>query len=59
MPVRTPKECSTITDKFFSTQFDPQIPSVRQDMKDVNNFVQSWSRGGDPTRIAYKKTVQS
>jgi len=57
--VRTPKECSTVTDKFFSTQFDPQIPSVQQEMKNADNFVQSWSRGGDPTRILYKKTVQN
>jgi len=57
MPVRTPKECSTVTDKFFSTQFDPQLPSVQQEMKDVNNFVQTWARGGDPTRIVYKKIV--
>ena len=59
IPVRTPKECSTVTDKFFSTQFDPQLPSVQQEMKSVNNFVQTWARGGDPTRIAYKKIVQS
>jgi hypothetical protein len=28
-------------------------------MKDVNNFVQSWARGGDPTRLLYKNSVQN
>jgi len=28
-------------------------------MKDVNNFVQSWARGGDATRLLYKNSVQN
>lgn len=57
--IRTPKECSTVTDKFFANQYDPQLPSVQAEMKDVNNFVQTWSRGGDPTRLLYKNSVQN
>jgi hypothetical protein len=59
MPVRTPKECSTVTDKFFANQYDPQLPSVQAEMKDANNFVQSWSRGGDATRLLYRKSVEN
>jgi hypothetical protein len=56
LPVRQRKECSTVTDKFFPNQFDPLIPSVRNDIKDVNNWVHSdWVRGGDPTRIIRQK----
>jgi hypothetical protein len=55
-PVRQRKECSTVTDKFFPNQFDPQIPSVRAELRDVNNWVHSdWVRGGDPTRIIRQK----
>ena len=57
MPVRTRKECSTVSDKFFSNQFDPLIPSVKNDLRDVNNFVQSWVRGGEPTRLISQKSV--
>jgi len=57
MPVRTRKECSTVTDKFFPQQFDPLIPEVQAEMREVNNFVQSWARGGDPTRLVRQKAV--
>lgn len=58
MPVRSRKECSTVSDKFFSNQFDPLIPAVRDEIKDVNNWVHSdWTRGGDPTRLIRQKAV--
>lgn len=57
VPVRTRKECSTVTDKFFPNQFDPLIQSVRDEMKDLNNFQQTWARGGDPTRLNRQKAV--
>lgn len=58
MPVRQRKECSTVTDKFFPQQFDPLIPSVRDELKNVNNWVHSdWVRGGDPTRIIRQKAL--
>ena len=58
MPVRSRKECSTVSDKFFSNQFDPLIPAVRDEIKNVNNWVHSdWTRGGDPTRLIRQKAV--
>lgn len=58
MPVRTRKECSTVSDKFFSNQFDPLIPTVRDEIKNVDNWVHSdWTRGGDPTRLIRQKAV--
>ena len=57
IPVRQRKECSTVTDKFFANQFDPLIPSVRDEIKDVNNWVHAdLVRGGDPTRLIRQKT---
>jgi hypothetical protein len=55
--IRTRKECSTVSDKFFPQQFDPLIPSVREDLRDMNNFQQTWARGGDPTRLVRQKAV--
>ncbi len=58
IPVRSRKECSTVSDKFFSNQFDPLIPSVRDEIKNVDNWVHSdWTRGGDPTRLIRQKAV--
>lgn len=58
VPVRSKKECSTVSDKFFSNQFDPLLPSVRDEIKNVNNWVHSdWTRGGDPTRLIRQKAV--
>ncbi len=58
MPVRSRKECSTVTDKFFSNQFDPLIPEVKNEIQNVNNWVHSdWTRGGDPTRLIRHKVV--
>lgn len=56
-PIRTRKECSTVSDKFFPQQFDPLLQSVRDDMKEASGFVQTWSRGGDPTRLIRNKAV--
>jgi hypothetical protein len=57
IPVRQRKECSTVTDKFFANQFDPLIPSVRDEIKDVNNWVHAdMVRGGDTTLLFRQKT---
>jgi hypothetical protein len=56
-PIRTRKECSTVSDKFFPQQFDPLLQSVRDDMKEASSFVQSWARGGEPTRLVRQKAV--
>ena len=56
-PIRTRKECSTVTDKFFPQQFDPLLQEVKDEMNAVNSFVQPWSRGGDPTRLVRQKAV--
>ena len=58
VPVRQRKECSTVSDKFFANQFDPLIPAVRDEIRNVSNWVNSdWTRGGDPTRLIRQKTV--
>jgi hypothetical protein len=57
VPVRTRKECSTVSDKFFANQFDPLLNSVKTDIQEAGNFVQSWSRGGEPTRLLRQKAV--
>lgn len=58
VPVRSRKECSTVSDKFFANQFDPLIPEVRDEIKNVDNWVHSdWVRGGDPTRLIRQKAV--
>lgn len=58
LPVRQRKECSTVSDKFFPQQFDPLIPQVSSEIKNVNNWVNSdWVRGGDPTRIIRQKAL--
>jgi hypothetical protein len=58
LPVRGRKECTTVTDKFFANQFDPLIPAVRDEIKNVNNWVHSdWTRGGDPTRLIRQKAA--
>jgi hypothetical protein len=51
-PIRSRKECSTVSDKFFANQYDPLLPSVSKEIKNVNNWVSDgWVRGGDPTRL--------
>jgi len=57
VPVRTRKECSTVSDKFFANQFDPLLASVKNDIKDSSTFTQTWSRGGDPTRLLRQNAV--
>ena len=52
IPIRSRKDVSTVTDKTFTNQWDPLIPDLRAEIKDVNNWVESaWVRGGDPSRL--------
>lgn len=57
IPIRTPKECSTVTDKFFPQHFDPLLQEVKDDFMSVASFQQTWARGGDPTRLMRHKAV--
>jgi len=59
MPVRSRKECSTVSDKFFPNQFDPLIPSLKDEIKNVDNWVQPnyWVRGGEVTRLNRHQTI--
>jgi hypothetical protein len=53
LPIRGRKECTTVTDKFFSNQFDPLIPSIKEDIKTMAGWTapEDWIRGGAPSRI--------
>jgi hypothetical protein len=52
VPVRNRKDVSTVTDKTFTNQWDPLLPELRNEIRDVNNWVESaWVRGGDPSRL--------
>lgn len=53
-PVRQRKECSTVTDKFFSNQFDPLLPSVKREIANPDNWIMQGARGGAPTRILHQ-----
>ena len=57
VPVRSRKECSTVTDKFFANHFDPLIPAVKDEIKNVNNWIvpSDWTRGGAPSRLVRHK----
>jgi len=60
IPVRQRKDTGTVTDKFFANQFDPQLPEVRNEIRDVNNWVHSdWIRGGEPSRIIRHKVLNT
>lgn len=53
--VRTGRECGTVTETFFSTQFVPLIPHLEQNVQNPKNLVpeaaaSGWIRGGIPSR---------
>jgi hypothetical protein len=53
--VRTGKECGTVTENFFDTQFTPLIPHLQANVQNPKNLVpevaaDGWIRGGIPSR---------
>ena len=50
-PPRNRKDASTIMDKMIPNFYQPLIPVKASDYKDVNHWVEQWTRGGDATRL--------
>ena len=53
--VRTGKECGTVSEAFFATQFIPLIPHLQNNIQNPKNLVPEaaaagWIRGGVPSR---------
>jgi len=53
--VRMGKECGTVTETFFSQQYDPLIPMLKENVQKPSNLVPEvaaagWIHGGIPTR---------
>ena len=53
--VRMGKECGTVTEQFFSQQYTPMIPILKQNIQNPKNLVPEvaaagWVHGGIPTR---------
>ena len=58
-PPRNVKGNSTIMDKLIPNYWDPLIPYKVADYKNVNHWIEQWTRGGDATRmIAQKRPVE-
>jgi hypothetical protein len=54
---RTKKEASTIMDKTIPNYYQPLIPIKQSELNNPNNWVQSWTWGGDSTRLIKKTRV--
>ena len=53
--VRQGKECGTVTEEFFTQQYTPLIPTVKENIQNPKNLVpevaaNGWIRGGIPSR---------
>lgn len=53
--VRQGKECGTVTEEFFTQQYTPLIPTVKENIQNPKNLVPEvaaagWIRGGIPSR---------
>jgi hypothetical protein len=53
--VRMGKECGTVTEQFFSQQYTPMIPILRENVQKPSNLIpevaaSGWIHGGIPTR---------
>lgn len=56
-PPRNRKEASTIMDKTIPNYYQPLIQSKSSAYKDVNHWVEQWTRGGDATRLVQTNRV--
>ena len=54
---RMKKEASTIMDKTIPNYYQPLIPIKESDFHNTNNWVQSWTWGGDSSRLIKKTRV--
>ena len=53
--VRVGKECGTVTEQFFSQQYTPMIPILKENIQKPSNLIPEvaaagWVHGGIPTR---------
>ena len=56
-PPRNRKENSTIMDKMIPNFYQPLISYKADDYKNVNHWVEQWTRGGDSTRLVTQKRL--
>lgn len=54
-PPRNRKEASTIMDKAIPNFYQPLISSKKAEYNNPTNWVEGWTRGGDPTRLVQTK----
>ena len=54
---RAKKEASTIMDKTIPNYYQPLIPVKQSEYGNPNNWIQSWTWGGDSTRLIKKTRV--
>jgi hypothetical protein len=54
---RARKEASTIMDKTIPNYYQPLIPVKQTEFDNPNNWIQSWTWGGDSTRLVKKTRV--
>ena len=57
--IRNRKETNTISDKTIPHYFSPLLDEKVEEQRDVGNWVQTWTRGGDNTRLIPVKRVAS
>jgi hypothetical protein len=57
--IRNRKESSTIMDKAIPNFYDPLIPIKASEYSNPANWIQSWTRGGEVTRLAQTKRVDA
>jgi hypothetical protein len=56
-PPRNRKEASTIMDKAIPNYYQPLISVKASEYSNPTNWVESWTRGGDATRLVQTKRV--
>lgn len=54
-PPRNRKEASTIMDKAIPNFYEPLISTKQSEYSNPSNWVESWTRGGDSTRLVQTK----
>lgn len=55
--IRNRKETNTIMDKMIPQQYAPLLPIQASELSNPNNWVQSWTWGGDSARLVHTKRV--
>jgi hypothetical protein len=57
--IRNRKESNSIMDKAIPNYYDPLIPIKAAEYKNASNWVESWTRGGDATRLVQTNRVSA